>query len=394
MRKLAFWLSLIFVFTVPWESVIEDPGLGSVSRFIGFALAACWIATIVMTAQVRRPQFFHIALCLFVALNVVSVLWSANAERTITHILTWGQLLLMSFIFWDLYTTRKAVNAALQMYILGCYVVLGNTLVNYFAGKTFYPERFSAVGTNPDDLGVVLALGVPVAAYLAVFRPPDRLAVPLKVANCTYVLAAFVGIALSGTRTALVVAVPGIVFAVAVMTYVRQSVRLRMGLLFITAAIIVVPWIPEASFQRLGTTRAELVAGDLNGRVELWGEGLASFERHPLLGVGSNMFRSVNTEGKVAHNSFLSVLVELGGGGFLLFAIVVITAGIRILGQPPWDRRLWLCIFIGWLIGASMLTWEHRKPTWLFLNLIVASAAVLHVHDNETALLNRHISDA
>ncbi len=394
MRKLTFWLSLLLVFTIPWETVIEHPVLGSMSRLVGLALAAFWLATVVVTGHIRRPGFFHFALCAFVALNAASILWSGNPERTTTHILTWAQLLLMSFIFWDLYTARRAVIAALQMYILGAYVVVGDTLINYIAGKSFYRDRFSAAGTSPDDLGVVLALGVPVAAYLAAFRPADRLTAPLKVINCAYILAAFFGIALSGTRTALVAAIPGILFVVAVVMRLRHSARIRVGLLVIGAAIVTIPRIPDPSLHRLGTTRTEMVSGDLNGRVRLWSEGLASFERHPLLGVGSNMFRSVNTEGKVAHNSFVSVLVELGALGFFLFAITVITAAIHIVGQPPWDRRFWLCIFIAWAIGASALTWEYRKPTWLFLNLIVASAAVFRAHDNATTLLRPHHTDA
>ena len=29
-----------------------------------------------------------------------------------------------------------------------------------------------------------------------------------------------------------------------------------------------------------------------------------------------------------------------------------------------------------WAIGASTLTWEHRKTTWLFMTLIVAAGAL------------------
>jgi hypothetical protein len=35
---------------------------------------------------------------------------------------------------------------------------------------------------------------------------------------------------------------------------------------------------------------------------------------------------------------------------------------------------LWLTILLVWAIGAFSLTWEHRKPTWLFLSLVVVSA--------------------
>lgn len=137
-----------------------------------------------------------------------------------------------------------------------------------------------------------------------------------------------------------------------------------------------------------------MTGGDLNGRVRLWKEGLASFEQHPFLGVGSHMYRSVNSEGKVAHNSFLEVLVELGAFGLILFAIIIIAAGIHVVGQPPWDRRFWLCVFAGWVIAASALSWEHRKPTWLFLNLIVASASVLHMREDAATLPSRYTKPA
>ncbi|MGZ9164517.1 MAG: O-antigen ligase family protein, partial [Anaerolineales bacterium] len=129
------------------------------------------------------------------------------------------------------------------------------------------------------------------------------------------------------------------------------------------------------SFQRLGTTGTELTEGDLNNRTNNWSEGLNSFVEHPLLGVGSNMYRSVNSLGKVGHNSFISVLVELGLVGFLLFGIILAIVVTQAWSHPlRWDKSFWLTVFAVWTIGSSTLTWEHRKTTWLFLSFIVASA--------------------
>jgi len=382
MKKLSFWLSLLLVFTIPWEAVIEHPVLGTITRIIGFALAVSWTLYVLFSGHVRKPEFFHIALCAFVALNAASILWSTDADRTITHILTWAQLLVMSFIFWDLYTTRTQILAALQMYVLGCYVVFGCTVINYIGGQSFYSGRFSAEGTSPDDLAVILALGVSAAAYLAAFRPADRIVMPLRILNCTYIVAALSGIVLSGTRTALIVAFPGILFSIALWAQSKRSARITVAAVLIALTVVLFPLVPESSMNRLGTTRTELQTGDLNGRVELWKEGLQSFKRHPLLGVGSNMFRSVNSEYKVAHNSFLSVLVELGMGGFLLFVLIVGNAALHALSQPRREMWLWMCILVSWGIGASALTWEYQKATWLLLSLIVASAAAMPADDD------------
>ena len=96
------------------------------------------------------------------------------------------------------------------------------------------------------------------------------------------------------------------------------------------------------------------------------------------------MYRSVNSVGKVAHNSFLSVLVELGLVGFLLFALILTVVVIQAWNQPKWERRFWLTMLIVWTIGASTLTWEHRKTTWLFWGLLVASAAIYQLREEET----------
>lgn len=376
MRTIAFWLSLVFVFTIPIEAVAEYPALGSASRAIGLALAGFWVATVIVTGRFRKLALFHIVILIFIFWNALTIFWTMNADRTVEHLLTWVQLFLMIFIMWDLYTTRDSVRAGLQMYVLGCYVALSDTIVNFLVGNTFYYGRYTAAGTSPDDLGAILALGIPVAWYLAVSKNNTPMSYLLKSVNYAYIPAALVGIALSATRLALVAAIPGILFGLASLTRLRLSTRISIFVFLVLAAYFLLPLIPQESFQRLGTTGNEISSGDLNGRTELWAQGITSFEKHPLLGIGSNMYRSINVENKVAHNSFISVLVELGLVGLLLFGFILVTAIRQIFVQPTWDARLWLAVLAGWAVAASTLTWEYRKPTWLFLCLIIASSAV------------------
>jgi O-antigen ligase len=133
---------------------------------------------------------------------------------------------------------------------------------------------------------------------------------------------------------------------------------------------------PLSSFQRLGTTGTELTQGDLNGRTAQWRQGIRAFMEHPVLGVGTDMYRSVNTLNKVAHNSYLSVLVEEGLIGFVMFASILAMVAWQVRLLPRWDRNFWMTVLFVWAIGASTLTWEHRKTTWLFLTFAVAAAEV------------------
>lgn len=199
----------------------------------------------------------------------------------------------------------------------------------------------------------------------------------LRIANFAFIPAAFLGLALSGTRTASVAAVVGMAFGLASLRRLRPAARIAVLLVLAYAVYALLPIVqPLRSFERLGTTTIEVTEGDLNGRIAQWRQGFASVAEHPLLGVGSNMYRSVNTVQKEAHNSFISVAVELGLVGFVLFAAVLMIVVMYAFKQPRWERNFWLTVLAVWAIGASTLTWEHRKTTWLFMTLLVASAAL------------------
>jgi O-antigen ligase len=384
-RTLAFLLSLVFVFVVPWEGTIELPGLGTAAKMIGLATGAAWVASVLITNRFRKPRPFHVMVCLFVLWNALSLFWSAEPGRTLAHVVTWVQLLGMVFIIWDLYTTRAALFAGLQAFILGEYVAIAGAVGNYLAGNPFYTqyERFSpAAQTGPDGFGFMVVLGIPVAWYLASSMNTRRMNSLFKLVNYAYIPTAFVGLALSGTRTALLASVFGIAFGLSSLTRVRLAARIPIFVALAAAILVALPHVQSLrSFQRLGTTYSEIRGGNLNRRTEIWREGLAVFPQHPIIGVGSNTYRTVNSMGKLAHNSFLSVLVELGVIGLTLFGFILAIALIEMVRQPKWHARFWLTMLAVWFIGASALTYEYRKATWLFLSLAVVSAALTRHRD-------------
>jgi len=391
MRTIAFTLSLVFIFIIPWEGMVELPGLGTAAKLAGLVLAAFSAATVVIEGRFRKPGPFHVTVFLFVLWIALSTFWSGDANRTVSQLLTWVQVLGFVFILWDLYTTREALLAGLQAYVLGVYVAIGSALASFITGSAYYThyQRFSsATQTNPDGFGFIVALGIPVAWYLASSESTTRTGGLLRLVNYAYIPAAFVAIAISGTRTAMIAAVPGMAFGLASLARLKPWARVAIFLLLTSAILILLPYVqPLRSFQRFGTTVAEFTEGDLNRRTPNWQEGLDSFAEHPLRGVGGNMYRSVNSRGKLAHNSFLSVLVELGLIGFALFGIILVIAAIQALTQSRWDASFWVTTLLVWVIGASTLTWEYRKTTWLFLGLLMVSAALVRQDEQARPLV-------
>jgi O-antigen ligase len=369
------------IFTLPVEGILVVPGLGRVSQAVGLFVVALWGLTVVTTGRIRPPHLFHVAFLLFVIWNAATVLWSVDVELSLTRLLTWVQLMGLAFVLWDVYTTRTAVRYGLQAYVLGAGVSIVSSVQNYLLGIDQGYQRYAATGSHSDGYAIILVLGIPMACYLAGWKGRSRTDRALKLFNYAYVPAALLGIALAGTRTALIALVPGLLFGLWSLTRLQTRARILVVLALAAGAFVLQPLTPMRSVERLGTTGEELTEGDLNGRLILWREGFVAFSSRPFVGVGTGAFASAIPAGKVAHNSFLSVLVETGVVGLIAFGSLLWIVARQALDQSQWDARFWVSALLALAIGASALTFEHKKHTWLLLTLAVASASVRPVDD-------------
>jgi O-antigen ligase len=374
MRKLVYALSLVLIFTIPWEGATRF-GLGTVATLMGIVVSAFWIALILFTGEVRRPNTYLAVGAVFVFWVALSPLWSADPRNSMGAVLRWTETLILAYILWDLYRTRPQVLQGLQAFLIGTYAAIAGASANFFGSHAYYTnyQRYSPGSTNPDGYGFTVALGVPVACYLAASPDLSRRA---RLIALAYLPVGFVGLALSGTRTASVAAAIGLLFGLALLTRLRLAARIAVVCVVAVAMFFVLPIVaPLKSFERFATTGTEVTQGDLNGRTKQWEQGFQSFEQHPFTGVGADQYRTINTLDKVAHNSYVSVLVELGLIGFVLFATILWIVFTHALILPKWDKWFWITELFVWAIGASTLTYEHRKTTWFFLTMCVSAGA-------------------
>ncbi|HYW79886.1 MAG TPA: O-antigen ligase family protein [Thermoguttaceae bacterium] len=375
MRNIAFVLSLIVIFVIPWENVVLVDGLGTLSWILGALAAIFWLETIVVTNRLRKPTLFHLIVGLFVLWNVATLFWSIDGQRTFWRSRTYLQMFVLVLMIWDLYQTPAALKAALQAYVLGAYVSLVSVIVNYSAGTTYTYTRYSATGFNSNDIGLILVLGMPLAWYLAVFVNDTGKLRLLRPINFAYLPAALVAILLTGSRGTLVATGPVVLFVLCTLPRLGIAWRVVLVAGVIWGVSILPSVIPQASLERLATIRSSISNEDLGGRVNTWREGILLHSAHPTLGVGAGAFQAaaVRTQ-KVAHNVYLSILVESGIIGFAIFAGVLAVTVYNAVRQPRWAALLWMTVLMIWGIGALVHTWEQRKQTWLFLSLVTVSA--------------------
>ena len=110
--------------------------------------------------------------------------------------------------------------------------------------------------------------------------------------------------------------------------------------------------------------------------MSLWQAAMSIFQENPIIGIGSGALSSPLELGTVAHNTYISVLSELGLFGLCLYTAVLIIVLFTALRQSKPYSDVWLAVFMVWLIGVLSLTWEYRKTTWLIMSMIVISANV------------------
>jgi O-antigen ligase len=252
-----------------------------------------------------------------------------------------------------------------------------NTIGNYATGtlakqssKTV--QRFAATGFNPNDLGFLLAIALPMAWYFGVQEPRWW----MRWANRLYLPAGVMAIILTGSRGALISAIVGcgLILPWTLPRVPRRTRIVVVALLFISA-IVVLRHAPETSIERLATTRSEVMEGTLNKRKEIWAAALGIVPRNPMLGVGTGTFKQavlpVLGFEKTAHNSFLEILVEAGIVGLVLFLLMLFAAFYRALTAPRRVRPLLLTVFFTLGVGLMPRAAGIEKTTWVLLAFLI-----------------------
>lgn len=389
LRTLAFVMSLGLIMVIPAEGALFIEGVGRLSRIMGLLTGVVWFVSLIASGQLRKPMLFHYVVAAFVLWNMLSLLWTIDSIRTFDRAKTFAQIGVMVLIFWDLIRTPKEVSCALQAFVFGTYASALGTVYNYWQSSDYFHGRFATAGMHVDDLGILLALGMPIAWYLCLANTaPHTTRIWFKVLNLSYLPLAVLAIFLTGTRGAVVAAMPVVPYVLISLSRFNMTVRVTAIGAGILAGALVIPFIPENSLARISTIGSEVAEGDLNGRVHIWRMGFSSFNENPMLGVGGSSFPVIpeNLSHHVAHNSFLSVLFETGLVGFCLMGMIGLMALQSVWSHPPQQRWFWLTLLLVLILGISTLTWEHRKPLWLLLALMQCSSAL------NPSLMNQRLS--
>jgi len=381
-NRLAFLALWLLVFSIPFANMFVFEWGATITRVIGMTAFSIGALAVVATGKIRRLKASHFIIAAFVAWAIASYFWSLAPSLTLQRIWTCVQLFAMVWVIWQFSPRKSQVRDLMQAYVLGAYISIGAIVANYLSGQqTHYFLRYVAAGFDPNDLGLILALGIPMSWYLSLTKRGTVVWV-----NRLYIPLALIAILLTASRTAFAAALLALLIVPWTLGRLSQRGKVALAFTIVLSIFLVYFFVPWSSWERITTIPTAITQGGVGMRMNIWEAGLKVFSTRPVLGVGSGAFppavEPILGKQWVAHNTFLSILAENGIIGFILLGLIGSSSLSLIFRMPQLERRTWLILLGVWTVGVFFLTWDHEQTTWLLLGLLVASAYAI---DGKTA---------
>ena len=371
--------------------VTEDKSF-SFLKVAGFLLMVSWLAHISTRRNksesfvAQHPQFTFI-LVLFLGWALLSASWAEDPGRAVDTTSRYFQNMILFLIVYTAVRERKHAIWLAWAWLLGATIATVPAMLNPPTYEDDLTVRISGTIGDPNELAALLVAGMAFAGILAVTTKEAA----LRVAAGSAVVLFLAGIIYTVSRGGL------LALFVALIAACLLAGRWRGRTLVVTALGLMTMVIYFASFAGLDARdRVTTVEGG-SGRTDIWKVGWRMFEDEPIHGIGSGNFvvssihyllrpgvlerdEFIVDTPKVAHNTYLHILAELGLVGFFLFMTIIGFAVNCALQAARWFRRAGdhhmelfargaIVALVGILAADFFISEQFGKQLWLLLGL-------------------------
>ncbi|HEX6545503.1 MAG TPA: hypothetical protein VF023_04285, partial [Bryobacteraceae bacterium] len=169
-------LSLFFVAalmaSVPLENCTVLPAIGSIARLIGLVATGMVFLDAALKLGFRRWHAAHLPLVFFVIWSGWTYAWSVFPPFTEERIITNLQLLVLVWVIWQTVRNLRDLRIVLQGFVFGACCAAIWTMVNA-RDLHVYDDgiRFSGAGSDPNELGLTIVIGIVMAFYVSSTSP-------------------------------------------------------------------------------------------------------------------------------------------------------------------------------------------------------------------------------
>ena len=393
------------LFATLWffSEVLPSGGL-PVVKLMGILLVGSWLASVTVGANRRRrlfesSRFLYLVLA-FILWVAMSALWAPHPGAALAAVSRYAPNAMLFPIVYVAIRRRDDALLLVGALVLGTLAAAAFGLVFPIEGEE--PGRLAGALGNANNTAASLVVALALLGGLIAAlgdRPWLRGIVALGVPFCVF------AILLTVSRGGMV--------ALAAMLVVTAVIAKRWRKVIVASAVIVVA-AGVVYFVALAPTAArERVAHPEGGtgRVDIWTVGWRMVEAHPITGVGAGNFVTSSVDyllrpgvihradfivdnPKVAHNTYLQLLAELGIVGLLLF-LTIVASVLRFAARAA---RMFLAAgdsematlsqailiaIVGYLIASFFDSREFSSDLWLLMSLAAAMLGLARAEASE-----------
>lgn len=376
-------LSLLYV--VSFYTLINNEELSWISIVLASLMLGILLFRHLFAGPLSFPRLFW-APWLFVAFNIVSLLWSRDSVRAIEEIEMISSAVIGAAAIWLAMHNGTSVKPIVYGLMIGSIILIVSGISEI--SDMGNGARISGLAGNPNS--VALYMSYP---FMLVWCIRDKTIGRLRLPGIGLVIFAFL---YTGTRK--VVVVLGVLLSFLLIYFVSninwRGMWKRLGLIFLSiiATMLLLAmvwsqdwtlWIDRASVflstnevvvRFLNIARDEQVEGSsVSLRSGMTKVALKLWAESPIVGHGSGQFVAIGGFGLYTHNNYVELLANLGIVGLGLYYILPMTMFVSVLRSlkklsrniPFWSNIL-VVIIAMFVLDLAMVTLTS-KAHWVFL---------------------------
>ena len=394
---LAFFVVLTFFDQLPGS---PTSGL-TLLKAAGFVLAIAWLTALAarratMPLLFRDHPWLAYVTVFFLTWSFASVLWAEDPVSARFETSRLVQNAVLFFIVFSAIEKRQHLLWVLGAYLGGAFLTAVVGLAGGSSSEQFSPYadvgRLSGGIGDPNELAAILVPAVAIAAFLI----PTTRAPLMRWLLLSLVLVISLALFFTQSRGGIL----ALAVVLVVTPFLAGPVRLRALLVIIAVAALGIGYFalvaPPQAIQHV----TKFSVGSGTGREDLWRVSIQMFNDHPVGGVGTGNFQVIEPKyalhdinltrpdlvvdtPKVAHNTYLHILTELGligitaFGAMLVGSLLIAIRAIRSFAERGELRlevvaRGVLIGTLGMLAAFVFITAQYEKQLWLLLGVCVS----------------------
>jgi O-antigen ligase len=388
-RKIAYILSIILIFLLPWRALITLNNSFTAARVIGALAGVSWISYLILHGKMRKPDVFHLFLFLFVVWAGLSSIWTIDSEATLLTFVSLLSGVAFCVVLWDLLRTREALTTAMFAYVTGCYLVI---LVEGYDLLILGSSRLGDVISGPNYIAARLIFAIPLAWYLVAQHHSQ-----IRYIGILYIPIASISVLLTRSRQGIIALT--VVLTILTMMYAHErgyqqkfiAVTIPSGIFLLVSGWLLF----KNRFDSL-LAKAAPVLGILTGdtstidtalgtRLRIYSAGFDVFQSNLLMGTGLGTFPTAVEPllgtSRTPHSTYLSIATESGVVGLALFSAIILVLTNGILNDKDNKKMIGIPTLASYLVLSSVNTWFIDFTALFILTIILLSSRSINTSE-------------